>query len=155
MSTSSVNNGSQANSEIEVAAAVAVPQVHFAEEALVAGTSANPDGDRRRRRHHHRRTDQRATRRFQRATSIEVEFSNSFAVSPFASSGCGTCSDGFFQEARDTTDPYPSAQSLFARGGVEGSEDTFNDVFKKDLITISGMWGRRLMRRMRDRKSVV
>ena len=71
MSTSSINNGSQANSEIEVTAAV-VPQVHFAEEALVAGTSANPDGDRRRRRH--RRTDQRAT-------SIEVEFSNEFAVS--------------------------------------------------------------------------
>ena len=81
MSTSSINNGSQANSEIEVAAAVAAPQVHFAEEALVAGTSVNPDGDRRRRRHHHRRTDQRATRRFQRATSIEVEFSNGFAVS--------------------------------------------------------------------------
>ena len=78
MSTSSVNNSSQANSEIEVAAAV-VPQVHFAEEALVAGTSANPDGDRRRR--HRRRTDQRATRRFQRATSIEVEFSNGFSVS--------------------------------------------------------------------------
>ena len=81
MSTSSVNNGSQANSEIEVAAAVAVPQVHFAEEALVAGTSSNPDGDRRRRRHHHCRTDQRVTRRFQRATSIEVEFTNEFAVS--------------------------------------------------------------------------
>ena len=79
MSTSSVNNGSQANSEIEVAAA-AVPQVHFAEEALVAGTSSNPDGDRR-RRHRHRRTDQRATRRFQRATSIEVEFTNEFSVS--------------------------------------------------------------------------
>ena len=82
MSTSSVNNGSQANSEIEVAAAVATPQVHFAEEALVmAGPSSNPDGDRRRRRRQHRRTDQRATRRFQRATSIEVEFSNEFAVS--------------------------------------------------------------------------
>ena len=74
MSTSSVNNGSQANSEIKVAAAVAVtaPQVNFAEEALVVGTSANPDGDCRRRRH--RRTDQRAT-------SIEVEFSNEFAIS--------------------------------------------------------------------------
>ena len=81
MSTSSVNNGSQANSEIEVATAVVAPSVHFAEEALVAGTSSNPDGDRRRLRHHHRRTDQRATRRFQRATSIEVEFSNEFAVS--------------------------------------------------------------------------
>ena len=81
MSTSSVNNGSQANSEIEVAAAVVAPQVHFAEEALVAGTSANPDSDRRRRRRQHRRTDQRATCRFQRATSIEVEFSNEFAVS--------------------------------------------------------------------------
>ena len=80
MSTSSINNGSQANSEIEVGTAV-VPQVHFAEEALVAGTLANPDGDRRRRRRQHRRTDQRATRRFQRATSIEVEFLNEFAVS--------------------------------------------------------------------------
>ena len=77
MSTSSVNNGSQANSEIEVAAAV-VPQVHFAEDALVvAGPSHNPDGDRRRRR----RRDQRATRRFQRATSTEVEFSSEFTVS--------------------------------------------------------------------------
>ena len=72
MSTSSVNNGSQANSEIEVAAAATVPSVHFAEEALVAGTSSNPDGDRCRRCH--RRTDQRAT-------SIEVEFSNEFVVS--------------------------------------------------------------------------
>ena len=80
MSTSSVNNGSQANSEIEVATTI-VPQVHFAEEALVAGSSSNPDGDRRRCRRHHRRTDQRATRRFQRATSIEVEFTNEFAVS--------------------------------------------------------------------------
>ena len=79
MSTSSVNNGSQANSEIEVAAAV-VPQVHFAEEALVAGTSSNPDGDRCRRRHGVR-SGQRATRRFQRATSIEVEFSSEFAIS--------------------------------------------------------------------------
>ena len=77
MSTSSVNNGSQANSEIEVAAAVA-PQVHFAEEALVvAGSSSNPDGDHRHRRRH----GQRATRRFQRATSVEVEFSNEFTVS--------------------------------------------------------------------------
>ena len=78
MSTSSVNNGSQANSEIEVAAAA--PHVHF-EEAAVAGPSTNPDGDRRRRHRHHRRTGQRATRRFQRATSTEVEFSNGFSVS--------------------------------------------------------------------------
>ena len=71
MSTSSINNGSQANSEIEVAAAV-VPQVHFAEEAVVvAGSSINPDSDRRRHRRHHG----------QRATSIEVEFSSEFAVS--------------------------------------------------------------------------
>ena len=79
MSTSSINNGSQANSEIEVAAAV-VPQVHFAEEALAVAAPLNPDGDRRRRHRHHRR-DQRATRRFQRAVSIEVEFSSEFAVS--------------------------------------------------------------------------
>ena len=78
MSTSSINNGSQANSEIEVATAVIAPQVHFTEESLVmAGPSVNPDGDRRRRR----RRDQRATRRFQRATSTEVEFSNEFTVS--------------------------------------------------------------------------
>ena len=75
MSTSSVNNGSQANSEIEVTAAV--PHVHFAKEAVVvAGPSTNPDGDRRHR--HHR--GQHATRRFQRATSIEVEFSSEFTV---------------------------------------------------------------------------
>ena len=80
MSTSSVNNGSQGNSDIEVTAAAAAPQVHFAEETLVAEAAPNPDGDRRRHRRH-RRTDQRATRRFQRAASIEVEFSNEFAVS--------------------------------------------------------------------------
>ena len=78
MSTSSINNSSQANSEIEVAAAVA-PQVHFAEEALaVAGPSTNPDSD-----HHCRRHGQRVTRRFQRATSIEVEFSSEFTISGF------------------------------------------------------------------------
>ena len=77
MSSSSINNGSQGNSDIEVAAAV-VSQVHFAEETLVAEAAPNPDGDRRRRR---RRSDQRATRRFQRATSTEVEFSNEFTVS--------------------------------------------------------------------------
>ena len=49
----------------------------------------------------------------------------------------------------DTTDPYPSAQALFDRGGSENKEDTFNDVFKKDLIEIAGMKGHRLMRRMR------
>ena len=76
MSTSSINNGSQANSDIEVAAMV--PQVHFTEEAIImAGPSANPNGDR------HRRwvQGQRATRRFQRVTSIEVEFSSDFTVS--------------------------------------------------------------------------
>ena len=52
-------------------------------------------------------------------------------------------------ESLHTTDPYPSAQTLFARGGAEDGEDTFNDVFKEDLITIAGMKGRRLMRRMR------
>ena len=84
MSSSSINNGSQANSEIEVAAVV--PQVHFAEEVAVAEAGpSNPDGDRR-RRHRHRRTDQRATRRFQRATSTEVEFTNEFSVSPIVSS---------------------------------------------------------------------
>ena len=76
MSTSSVNNGSQANSDIAVAATV--PHVHFAKEVITVtpASTSNPDS-----RRHHRRTDQRATRRFQRATSIEVEFSNEFAVS--------------------------------------------------------------------------
>ena len=40
MSTSSLNNASQANSEIEVTAAVAAPQVHFAEEAFTGGEGA-------------------------------------------------------------------------------------------------------------------
>ena len=84
MSTSSINNGSQGNSDIEVAAAVVPPQVHFAEETLVAEAAPNPDGDRRRRHRHHRRTDQRAT-------SIEVEFSNEFAVSLLVSPNRGTC----------------------------------------------------------------
>ena len=79
MSTSSINNGSQANSDIEVAAAV-VSQVHFAEEAVVvAGPSSNPDGDCCRRRCH----GQRATRRFQRVALIEVEFSSEFTVSGY------------------------------------------------------------------------
>ena len=79
MSTSSVHNGSQANSDIEVAAAVTGPQVHFAEEALALAAPLNPDGNRR--RHRRVRRDQRATRRFQRVVSIEVEFSSEFAVS--------------------------------------------------------------------------
>ena len=53
------------------------------------------------------------------------------------------------QEARDTTNPYPTAQSLFERGRAEGEEGTFNDVFKKDLITAIGMKARRKMRKMR------
>ena len=74
MSTSSVNNGSQANSDI----GAIVPRVHFAEEAVAVreASPSNPDSRRCRRRR-----DQRATYRFQRATSIEVEFSNKFAVS--------------------------------------------------------------------------
>ena len=84
MSTSSVNNGSQANSEV----AAVVPHVHFAEEAVTVreASSSNPDGRCRRR-------DQRATRRFQRATSIEVEFSSEFTVS-VSFLCCSTCSDG-------------------------------------------------------------
>ena len=38
-------------------------------------------------------------------------------------------------------DPYPSAEELFQCGRAEGDEDTFNDVFKKDLIEIAGMKG--------------
>ena len=71
MSTSSVNNGSQANSKV----AAVIPRVHFAEEAVSIAGPSNPDGHRR------RRCDQRAMRHFQRATSIEVEFSNEFTVS--------------------------------------------------------------------------
>ena len=133
MSTSSINNGSQANSAIEETAVV-VPRVHFAEGTPEAGPSNNPDGDRRRRRTRHvgeTRRGQRATRRFQRATSIEVEFSNEFT------------------EARDTTDPYPSSQQLFERGRAPGEDDTFNDVFKKDFITVTAMKVRRKMRSMR------
>ena len=73
MSTPSINNGSQANSEV----AAVVPHVHFAEETVTVQeqSSSNPDGHRRRRR------DQRMTCHFQWATSIEVEFSNEFLVS--------------------------------------------------------------------------
>ena len=46
-------------------------------------------------------------------------------------------------------DPYPTSQSLFDRGRLENKEDTFNDVFKKDLIEVAGMKGWKLMRRMR------
>ena len=100
----------------------------------MAGTSSNPDGDRRHRRHRHvgeTHRGQRATRRFQRATSIEVEFTNEFT------------------EARDTTDPYPSSQALFERGRAPGEDDLFNDVFKKDFIMATAMKARRKMRGMR------
>ena len=79
MSSSSINSGSQANSEIEVAAVV--PRVHFAEEVVAVVGPSNPDG---RRQHRHRR-DQRATRRFQQAMSIEVEFSSEFTVGSLSS----------------------------------------------------------------------
>ena len=77
------------------------------------------------------RRGQRATRRFQRATSIEVEFTNEFT------------------EACDSTDPYPSAQQLFERGRAPGEDDTFNDVFKRDFIVATAMKARRKMRAMR------
>ena len=48
-----------------------------------------------------------------------------------------------------TQDTSTCPQCLFARGGAEDTEDTFNDVFKEDLVTLAGMRGRRLMRRMR------
>ena len=38
---------------------------------------------------------------------------------------------------------------MFNRGHSENAEDTFNNVFKKDLIEIAGMKGCRLMRKMR------
>ena len=47
------------------------------------------------------------------------------------------------------TDPYPSAQSLFNQGRANGDEDTFNNVFKKDLIEIARIKGCRKMRQMR------
>ena len=94
MSSSSVNNGSQANSKISVATvATVVPHVHFAEEAVVVaspGPSSNPDS--------HCACycrDQWAMRRFQRATSIEVEFLNKFSVSSLLGHH-DTCTDIFF-----------------------------------------------------------
>ena len=134
MSSSSINNGSQANSAIEENVGTVVPHVHFAEGTPEAGPSNNPDGDRRRRRLRHvgeTRRGQRATRRFQRATSTEVEFQEEYT------------------EARNTTDPYPSAQQLFDRGRAPGEDDTFSDVFKKDFITVTAMKARRKMRSMR------
>ena len=50
---------------------------------------------------------------------------------------------------RDSHDPYPTAQSLFERGQAEGNKDTFNDVFKKDLIEVMSMKVRRKLQRMR------
>ena len=38
---------------------------------------------------------------------------------------------------------------MFEWGRAEGEDDTFNDVFKKDLITATGMKARRKMRKMR------
>ena len=54
-----------------------------------------------------------------------------------------------FQEARDSYDPYPSAQNLFERGRAEGEDDMFNDMFKKDFIEVTTMKARRKMRAMR------
>ena len=59
------------------------------------------------------------------------------------------CPDYDFQEARDTSNPYLSAQSLFERGRAPGEEDTFNNVFKKDFIKVTAMKARRKMRAMR------
>ena len=53
------------------------------------------------------------------------------------------------QEARDTSDPYPSAQQLFERGRAPGEEDMFNDVFKKDFIEVTAMKACQKMRSMR------
>ena len=50
---------------------------------------------------------------------------------------------------RNSHDPYPSAQTLFERGCAEGEDDMFEDVYKKDLITVSGMKARQKMRQMR------
>ena len=41
------------------------------------------------------------------------------------------------------------AQALFEQGRAEGEDNTFNDVFKKDLITATGMKACRKMRKMR------
>ena len=136
---SSINNASQANSNIGAAS----PRVHFAEEAVVVvGPSTNPDSCRCRRR------DQQVTRRFQRVTSIEVEFSSEFTVSS-PSSDMLFVSNGDIQEARDTSNPYPLAQSLFERGRAPGEDNTFNDVYKKDFIEVTAMKARRKMRSMR------
>ena len=71
---SSVNNSSQANSD----AAPVINHVQFnVPEAAPVASSSNPDS----RRQHRRRRDQRATRRFQRAGSMEIEFSSSYEVS--------------------------------------------------------------------------
>ena len=50
---------------------------------------------------------------------------------------------------RDSNNPYSTAQSLFERGQVEGNEDMFNDVFKKDLIEAMLMKARRKLNWMR------
>ena len=38
---------------------------------------------------------------------------------------------------------------MFEQGRAEGEDNTFNDVFKKDLIMVTGMKARRKMRKMR------
>ena len=59
------------------------------------------------------------------------------------------CSNIVLQEARDTSDPYPSAQGLFEQGRAEGEDVTFNNVFKKDFIEVMAMKAYRKMRAMR------
>ena len=75
ISMSSINNSSQANSDI---ATIVVPHVHFdiPEATPVASSSTNPDG----RRHHHQH-GQQATHRFHRVGSMEIEFSMNHTVS--------------------------------------------------------------------------
>ena len=38
---------------------------------------------------------------------------------------------------------------MFEHGRAKGEDDTFNDIYKKDLIKVAGMKARRKMRRMR------
>ena len=80
---------------------------------------------------------------------MEIEFSLNHTVSSFMFLSRRGTDKHDFQEARDSHDPYPSAQALFERGRAEGKDDTFNDVYKKDLITAIGMKARRKMRKMR------
>jgi hypothetical protein len=54
----------------------------------------------------------------------------------------------FFQEAQDSTDPYPTPQAIFDRAKNLSPYERFPDIFKRDLIVAAGCVAKRKLRRI-------